>query len=164
LANDPISAAGAKLWQREDQKAISNIVLSISELERIKSCEMANEVWRTLQTIYQSTKPTWKTTLLKQLTLHKMDKGKNIRKHLNHFFDTVDKLAEMDVEINNNLLTIMLSYSLPSSFANFKYAIVSRRIINPRNVARENSGRERWAESRRLIACSQRLDCERTAQ
>jgi len=87
LANDPISAAVAKLWEREDQKAISNIVLSInpSELKRIKNCEMANEVWRTLQTTYQSTGPVWKATLLKQLTLHKM--GKDIREHLNYFFD-----------------------------------------------------------------------------
>jgi len=78
-----------------------------------------------LQIIYQSTGPARKATLLKQLTLHKMNEGKDIREHLNHFFDTVDKFAEMDVEINNDLLTIMLLYNLPS-FANFRYAIESR--------------------------------------
>jgi hypothetical protein len=40
-----------------------------------------------------------------------MDEGDDVRAHLNGFFDTVDKLAEMDVEINPNLLAIMLLYS-----------------------------------------------------
>jgi hypothetical protein len=40
-----------------------------------------------------------------------MDEGDDVRAHLNGFFDAVDKLAEMDVEINPNLLAIMLLYS-----------------------------------------------------
>jgi len=63
---------------------------------------------------------------LKQLTLYRMDDQKDIREHLNIFFDTVDKLAEMEVEINSDLLTIMLLYSLPSRFENFRCAIESR--------------------------------------
>jgi hypothetical protein len=46
--------------------------------------------------------------------------------HLNGFFDAVDKLGEMDVGINPDLLAIMLLYSLPSSFENFRCAIESR--------------------------------------
>ncbi|KZC15202.1 hypothetical protein WN55_00969 [Dufourea novaeangliae] len=42
------------------------------------------------------------------------------------FFDCVDKLAAMEVEINKDLLSIMLLYSLPSSFENFRCAIESR--------------------------------------
>jgi len=38
----------------------------------------------------------------------------------------MNKLAEMDVEINSDLLTIILLYSLPPSFANFRCAIESR--------------------------------------
>jgi hypothetical protein len=40
--------------------------------------------------------------------------------HLNEFFDAVDKLNEMDVEINAELLTILVLYSLPSSFEIFR--------------------------------------------
>lgn len=32
----------------------------------------------------------------------------------------------MEIEINGNFLTIMLLYSLPNSFENFRYAIESR--------------------------------------
>lgn len=55
-----------------------------------------------------------------------MEEGEDIKEHLSSFFDTVDKLEAMDVEINGDLLTIMLLYSLPSSFENFRCAIESR--------------------------------------
>lgn len=55
-----------------------------------------------------------------------MEDDGDIREHLRKFFDTIDKLSEMEVEINLDLLTIMLLYSLPSSFENFHYAIESR--------------------------------------
>jgi len=48
------------------------------------------------------------------------------------FFDTIDKLNKMEVEINADLLTIMLLYSLPPSFDNFRCAIESRdELPNP---------------------------------
>lgn len=49
-----------------------------------------------------------------------------MRDHLNGFFDTVEKLGDMEIEINQDLLSIMLLYSLPSSFENFRCAIESR--------------------------------------
>ena len=39
---------------------------------------------------------------------------------------SVEKLNEMDVQINNDLLAIMLLYSLPPCFENFRCAIESR--------------------------------------
>ncbi|XP_072751990.1 uncharacterized protein [Anoplolepis gracilipes] len=50
----------------------------------------------------------------------------DVREHLRKFFDAVDKLAEMEVEINADLLAILLLYSLPSTFDNFCRAIESR--------------------------------------
>lgn len=64
--------------------------------------------------------------MLKQLTLQKMKDGDDVREHMRRFFDAVDKLHEMEVEINNDLLTIMLLYSLPANFENFRCAIESR--------------------------------------
>jgi len=46
--------------------------------------------------------------------------------HLRMFFNVIDKLAEMDVDINHDLLTIMLLYSLPPSFESFRCAIELR--------------------------------------
>lgn len=48
-----------------------------------------------------------------------------MRDHMSRFFDAVDKLAAMEVEINGDL-SIMLLYSLSSSFDNFRVAIESR--------------------------------------
>ncbi|KMQ93982.1 retrovirus-related pol polyprotein from transposon tnt 1-94 [Lasius niger] len=42
------------------------------------------------------------------------------------FFDAVDKLAAMKVEVNGNLLSIMLLYILPATFDNFRVTIESR--------------------------------------
>lgn len=45
--------------------------------------------------------------------------GDEVREHLLKFFDTVDKLNEMDVDINSDLLSMMLLHSFPASFGNF---------------------------------------------
>jgi hypothetical protein len=50
----------------------------------------------------------------------------DVRVHLNDFFDSVDKLSDMGMDINEDLLTILLLYSLPASFENFRCAIESR--------------------------------------
>lgn len=83
-------------------------------------------MWKKLEETYQSKDPARKATLLKQLTLHRMKEEGDVRKHLNMFFDAVNKLGDMDVPINPDLLAIMLLYSLPPSYENFKCAIESR--------------------------------------
>ncbi|GBO02803.1 hypothetical protein AVEN_8815-1 [Araneus ventricosus] len=53
-----------------------------------------------------------------------MTDSKNMNEHINEFFMLVDKLKEM--EIANDLLTILLLYSIPESYENFRIAIESR--------------------------------------
>ena len=50
----------------------------------------------------------------------------DVQEHIKIFFDPLDKLALMVVEINADLLRIMLLCSLPLSYKNFRYAIESR--------------------------------------
>lgn len=50
----------------------------------------------------------------------------DVRRHLNQFFDTVDKINEIGVEINGNLLSTLLLISLLSEFENFRCAIEAR--------------------------------------
>jgi hypothetical protein len=50
----------------------------------------------------------------------------DVREHVAKFMDTVDKLQGMNIEINGDLLSTMLLYSLPRSFENFRCAIESR--------------------------------------
>lgn len=63
---------------------------------------------------------------MKGLTLTKMEEGEDTEEQLDTFFDAVDKLEEMELTVNDDLLAIMLLYNLPSSFENFCCAIESR--------------------------------------
>lgn len=115
-------------WTRNDQKAMSDIILSINpnELRLVKKCVTSRDMWLKLQETYESKGPARKATLLKKLTLLKMADGDDVRAHLDDFFDAVDKLHDMDVIMNQDQLTIMLLYSLPANFENFRIAIESR--------------------------------------
>ncbi|CAB0000589.1 unnamed protein product, partial [Nesidiocoris tenuis] len=55
-----------------------------------------------------------------------MKDGNVVRQHLNLFFDAVDKLKDMEIEIHDDLLSIMMLYSLSPEFENFRVAIESR--------------------------------------
>lgn len=128
IVGDATTSTALASWKKGDNKAKSDIVLSISqsELKLIKGCETSRQVWQKLENIYQSKGPVRKATLLKQLTVLRMKDGADVREHVNKFFDTVDKLEEMEVDINKDLLTIMLLYIMPSNFENFRCAIESR--------------------------------------
>lgn len=97
-----------------------------SELKQIKECGTSREVWLKLESVYQSKGPARKAALLKQLTTTKMQNDSDVRKHLRRYFDTVDKLHEIGVEIDQDLLSTLLLISLPSEFDNFRCAIESR--------------------------------------
>ena len=141
-------------WIKNDNKAKSDIILSISpsELKQVKGCLTSREVWLKLEGIYQSKGPARKATLLKQLTLQRMEDGGDVREHVSKFFDAVDKLNEMEVTINPDLLAIMLLYSLPPNFENFRCAIESRdELPNPETlrvkIIEESDARKNDAEN-----------------
>jgi hypothetical protein len=118
-------------WTSNDQKAKADIILSMcpSELCHIKNCKTSNDVWSKLKTVYESKGPAKKATLLKQLLFRKMSSSENMADHINGFFETVDKLQEMDITIADDLLSILLLYSIPDSFENFRCAIESRDVL-----------------------------------
>ena len=122
------SVTAQRTWITQDRNAKSDLILSIhpSQLKQIRSCDTSKEVWDKLETIYMSKGPGRKATLLRQLTQRKMQDSEDVRQHLTKFYDVVDKLQDMNFEINGDLLTIMFLNSLPSSFENFRCAIESR--------------------------------------
>lgn len=83
-------------WTAADLKAKSDLILSISPSE------------------------------LKQIKNCDMAEEDDARDHIRRFFDAVDKLEEMEVQINQDLLTILFLYSLPATYENFRCAIESR--------------------------------------
>ncbi|XP_050672420.1 uncharacterized protein LOC126970513 isoform X1 [Leptidea sinapis] len=115
-------------YMEKDELALAELFLIISpgELKQVKNCQTSKDVWDTLESIYYSKGPARKASLLKELILKKKKDGDNIVNHLNKFMDIVDKLADMDIPINKDLLSIMMLYSLPQSFENFRIAIESR--------------------------------------
>jgi len=106
----------------DDNKAKLNIILSIclSELKQIKECNTSKEVWLRLESIYQSKGPARKASLLKRLMLQRMNDEDDLKDHLGKFFDVVDKLEEIEVKIDNDLLSVMLLYSLSEKYEKYE--------------------------------------------
>ena len=125
------TTAARDAWVLGDRKAKSDLILaiSLSELKQVRNCITAREVWMKLESVYASQGPARKATLLKSLTLMRMQEEDDVREHIAKFFDAVDKLADMSVDINEDLLAIMLLYSLPASFENFRCAIETRDVL-----------------------------------
>ena len=55
-----------------------------------------------------------------------MNESDNARDHLSEFLDIIDKLKYMNIEINSEFMSIIMLYSLPPSFENFRIAIETR--------------------------------------
>jgi hypothetical protein len=148
----PTNAAVVEAWVKGARKAKSDLILSISssELKQVKDCKTALEIWEKLESVYQSKGPARKASLLKKLTLSKMREGEDVRDHLNQFFDTVGKLEEMEVGVNEELLAILLLYSLPDSYENFRCAIETRDTL-PKSDVLKVKILEEW-EARRSKA------------
>lgn len=113
-------------WPKNDSKAKSDIILSISppELKHIKGFTTSREVWLKLERIDLPKGPARKATILKQLMLSKIEKGGKVWDHIGKMFDINVKLEEVKFKIDNYLLTAL--YSLPSTFENFRCAIESQ--------------------------------------
>ncbi|GBM64627.1 Retrovirus-related Pol polyprotein from transposon TNT 1-94 [Araneus ventricosus] len=152
-------------WTETDEKAKADLILCISpvELKQIKNCVTSRDIWIKLEEIYQSKGPARKATLLKSLIQLKMPDTGDVRDHLRKFFDVVDKLSEMEIKIDENLLSIMLLYSLPASYENFRCAIESRddlpsadvlriKIVEESEARRHDSGAQS-ADSGAFTAC-----------
>lgn len=147
-----VTAEQTEKFSKRDAMARAEILLLMSppQLKQVTGCKTSKDIWDKLKSIHQSSGPARKATLLKQLVLKKMDDKDDVQDHLSNFMDVVDKLATMGVDIHPELLSIMMLYSLPQSFENFRIAIETRDSLpSPENLkikiieehaARKNSG------------------------
>jgi hypothetical protein len=126
--NEAASVEAERQWIAADLKAQSDIILAMnpSEIKQTKGCETSRAIWQKLEGIYQSKGPARKAALLNHLMSLRLQDGGDAHDHSQRFFDTVDRLSELDVEINQELLAVMLLRSLPESYENFRCAISSR--------------------------------------
>jgi len=107
IEGDAQSEIALKAWLNKDKMAKSDLILSISPngLQQIRGCVTSREIWLKLGSIYASKGPAQKAILLKQLTLQRLQEGQDVRKHLLKFFNAVDKLNVMGIQINEDLLS-----------------------------------------------------------
>lgn len=126
--NEATSSTALNKWIEEDSVAKSDLILSISPplLKTIRNCKTSRDVWLKLESAFASKGPAKKASLWKQLTSHQLQESGDTQEHTDQFFEIVDKLSEMSIDINEELQSLMLLHSLPNSYDNFRCAIESR--------------------------------------
>lgn len=126
--DDGAAADVLDAWIVKDEKALATIVLSVrtSQLLHVKNCTTSLSAWQKIEEVHRPKGPARKVTIFKSMINLKMSEGSAMNAHLNSFFELADKLSEMDIKLPDELLTIMLLSSLPSSYENFVVAIESR--------------------------------------
>lgn len=115
-------------WQSKDEKALATIMLSVStgQLAHIKNCATSASAWSSLLEVHRPQGPMQKVTLFKQLIRKEMKNGDCVQEYVNEFNEIVDKLTEVGIELQEELIVIMLLASLPKSFENFVVALETR--------------------------------------
>lgn len=124
----PTDGNALTTYTSKDQKALATIVLSVkaSQLLHVSKCKTSEEAWKALEEVHCPRGPARKVTIFKQLLALKMIEGKTMEKHLSDFADLSEKLLQIDIKIEDELLAIILLSSLPIEYENFVVAIESR--------------------------------------
>lgn len=122
------NAEAVTAWNDEDEKAKADLYLAINdvELKQVKNCVTARDIWLKLESIFESKGPAKKASLWRRLITHRLKVSGNVHVHIDEFFDIVNELSELNIEIGDELQSIMLLHSLPENFDNFRCAIESR--------------------------------------
>ena len=104
-----------KNWIQKNQKVSADVILTInpSELYHMKPYTTSKDIWNKLKEVYESIRPA-KATLLKILLFKKMKGNKSMNDHINIFFNIVDKLKEMDIEVTDKIQVLMINLQWPA--------------------------------------------------
>lgn len=90
-------------WNMLDQKALASLFLNLkaTQLMHIKACTTAADAWKKLCDVHLPGGPIRKVQLYQKLSRLRMLEGDNVVQYVNKFAETVNKLAEMDITIND---------------------------------------------------------------
>lgn len=115
-------------WKSIDNKALATILLSVkpSELQYVKECRSAKEAWYKLLNTYQAKGPVRKVNLFKKLVRFQFNTCEKFSIQINNFCAIASDLKQIDVNMPEELLSILLLCSLPIDLENFVVAIESR--------------------------------------
>lgn len=128
IKGEDVSAEEAAAFDVKDEKALASIMLCIkpSQVNHVKQCQTAALAWSKLRQIHQPGGPARKVTLFRQLLSLRLSEGEKVQNHLNEFCDIIERLAEINVVLPDEMAVIILLASLPKSYENFVVAIESR--------------------------------------
>lgn len=111
-----------------DEKALASILLCVkaSEINLIKNCDSSKEAWDKLAAVYKPRGPARKITLFRKLLRLSLSESACVQNYINDFVDIVERLKEIDMDISEDILTILMPPGLGKKFENFVVAIETR--------------------------------------
>lgn len=98
----------------------------VSQIKFIKNCASSKEAWDKLAAVYKPRGPARKITLFRKLLRLSLSENSCVQNYINDFVDIVEKLKEIDMDISEDILTILLLSGLGKKFKNFVVAIETR--------------------------------------
>lgn len=118
-------------WENNDEKALASIMLSVksTQLNYIKNIKRSKDAWNKLKEVYKPTGPMQKVSLFKKLLSLNMKNSKDMVEYLNTFGDISEKLADIGIQIPEELLVIILLSSLPKEYENFVVVMETRDVL-----------------------------------
>ncbi|KAL8472971.1 hypothetical protein ACS0TY_029978 [Phlomoides rotata] len=111
------------------EKAHSVIILCLGDkpLREVSKEKTAIDVWKKLESLYQTKSVSNKLYVKQKLLDFRMSEDKNLSKQLDTFNRYVDDLENLDVKLEDDDKALMLLNALPRSLENFKDAVLVGR-------------------------------------
>ncbi|KAL8523558.1 hypothetical protein ACS0TY_013505 [Phlomoides rotata] len=119
------SAAAAKKVEI-NEKAHSAIILCLGDKPLREVCQekTAIDVWRKLESLYQTKSVSNKLYVKQKLLDFRMSDGKDLNEQLDTFNKYIDDLEDLDVKMDDDDKTLMLLNALPKSLDSFKDSVL----------------------------------------
>ena len=110
-----------KVLQKEN--GLISLCVQATQLNHIKNCKTSLGAWNSLQAVFRPSCLAKKVYLFKQLLDARMKDDKKISKHFNKLSSITDKLAEIGIDMNGKLKTIVLLSNLPTQYEQLAVAM-----------------------------------------
>ncbi|KAL8509745.1 hypothetical protein ACS0TY_016815 [Phlomoides rotata] len=111
------------------EKAHSAIILCLGDkpLREVSKKKTSIDVWKKLESIYQTKSVSNKLYVKQNLLDFRMSEDKNLSEQLDTFNRYVDDLEDLDVKLEDDDKALMLLNALPKSLENFKNDVLFGR-------------------------------------
>ncbi|KAL8523215.1 hypothetical protein ACS0TY_013255 [Phlomoides rotata] len=108
------------------KKAHSDIILCLGDkpLSEVYKEKTIIDVWRKLESLYQTKSVSNKLYVKQKLLDFKMSEGKDLNEQLDTFNRYIDDLEDLDVKLEDDDKALMLLNALPKSLDNFKDSVL----------------------------------------